>query len=208
MFTGIIEATGKVANIVQLEEGLRVQVVSEKFNFLGVRIGDSIAVDGACMTVIATTEHSFKFDISAESLRCTVNLDQLGHEVNLEKALRMGDRLDGHMVSGHVDAVGEVLKFAQAGESWTLVVRAPKSLTKFIATKGSIVVNGVSLTTNVVKDVTDRCVFSVNLIPHTLEITALRNLKVHDKVNLEIDLIARYVERMLSLNKHELPPAK
>lgn len=201
MFTGIIEATGKVANMVPLDEGLRVQVVSEKFNFAGVKLGDSISVNGACMTVIAKTEHSFKFDLSAESMRCTANLDQPGAEVNLEKALRLGDRLDGHLTSGHVDAVGEVLKFAQAGESWTLVVRAPKELTKFIATKGSIVVNGVSLTTNMVKDVTDRCVFSINLIPHTLEKTNLRLLKVQDKVNLEVDLIARYVERMISVGK-------
>lgn len=201
MFTGIIEATGKIANFTPLDEGLRVQVVSEKLDLSAVRVGDSIAVDGACMTVVAKTDHSFKYDLSAESMRCTANLDQPGYEVNLEKSLRLGERLDGHLVSGHVDAVGEVLKFAQAGESWTLVVRAPKELTRFIATKGSVVVNGVSLTTNMVKDVADRCVFSVNLIPHTLENTNLRNLKVQDKVNLEIDLIARYCERMLSLQR-------
>ncbi|QDQ28429.1 riboflavin synthase [Chitinimonas arctica] len=198
MFTGIIEATGKIATVAPLEgEGLRVMVVSENLKLNDVVLGDSIAVSGACMTVVAKTEHSFKFDISAESLRCTVGLDDPGREVNLEKALRMGDRLGGHLVSGHVDGLGEVLKFAEVGESWQLVVQAEKALAKFIAIKGSVVINGVSLTTNQVKDVNDRCIFSVNLIPHTVAVTTLRHLKVGDQVNLEIDLIARYLERML-----------
>ncbi|MEH6459192.1 riboflavin synthase [Chitinimonas sp. JJ19] len=198
MFTGIIEATGKIATVQPLEgEGLRVMVVSEHLDLRDVAIGDSIAVNGGCMTVIAKTEHSFKYDISAESLRCTVGLEDPGREVNLEKALRLGDRLGGHLVSGHVDGLGEVLKFVEVGESWQLVVQADKSLAKFIAIKGSVVINGVSLTTNQVKDVNDRCIFSVNLIPHTVAVTSLKHLKAGDKVNLEIDLIARYLERML-----------
>jgi riboflavin synthase len=197
MFTGIIEATGKIATTQHLDDGSRVKVVSERLDLSDVLIGDSIAVNGACMTVIAKTERSFTFDISGESLRCTANLDEPGEEVNLEKALRFGDRLGGHLVSGHVDGVGEVLKFAQVGESWQLVIQAPKALARYIAIKGSIVVNGVSLTTNHVKDVKDRCIFSVNLIPHTLEVTNLQRLTVGKQVNLEVDLIARYLERML-----------
>lgn len=198
MFTGIVQATGKIATVQPLEgEGLRVMVVSEHLPLADVAIGDSIAINGACMTVVAKTERSFKYDISAESLRCTVGLEEPGNEVNLEKALRFGDRIGGHLVSGHVDGVGEVLKFQQVGESWQLVVQAEKALSKYVAIKGSIVINGVSLTTNNVKDVKDRCIFSVNLIPHTIEVTALKHIKVGDKVNLEIDLIARYLERML-----------
>ncbi|SFZ75486.1 riboflavin synthase [Chitinimonas taiwanensis] len=198
MFTGIIEATGKIATVQPLEgEGLRVMIASETLDMSDVKLGDSIAVNGACMTVVHKGPHSFKFDISAESLRCTVGLEEPGREMNLEKALRFGDRLDGHLVSGHVDGVGEVMKFAQIGESWQLVVQAPKSLARFIAIKGSIVINGVSLTTNQVKDMADRCILSVNLIPHTVQVTNLKHLKVGEKVNLEVDLIARYLERML-----------
>jgi riboflavin synthase len=197
MFTGIIEALGKIATVQPLAEGVRVMVVSEQLPLGDVMIGDSIAINGACMTVVAKGEHSFKVDVSAESLRCTFGLDEVGREVNLEKALRYGDRLGGHLVSGHVDGVGEVLKFAEAGESRQLVVQAPKSLAKFIAVKGSIVVNGVSLTTNQIKEVGDRCIFSVNLIPHTIEVTGFRHIKVGDKVNLEVDLVARYLERMM-----------
>jgi riboflavin synthase len=198
MFTGIVQATGKIATVQPLEgEGLRVMVVSEHLPLADVNLGDSIAVNGACMTVVAKTERSFKYDISAESLRCTVGLEEPGNEVNLEKAMRFGDRIGGHLVSGHVDGLGEVIKFQQVGESWQLVVQADKSLSRYIAIKGSIVINGVSLTTNNVKEVKDRCIFSVNLIPHTIEVTSLKHIKVGDKVNLEIDLIARYLERML-----------
>ncbi|MBV8465260.1 MAG: riboflavin synthase [Burkholderiales bacterium] len=197
MFTGIVEAVGKIATIQPLAEGIRVMVSSESFRLDDVAIGDSISVNGACMTVVSKTEHSFKFDVSAESLRCTTGLDEPGREVNLEKALRYGDRLGGHLVSGHVDGVGEVLKFAEAGESRQLVIQAPKALAKYVAIKGSIVINGVSLTTNQVKEVGDRCIFSINLIPHTIEVTSLKHIKVGEHVNLEIDLVARYLERML-----------
>ncbi|WP_269532081.1 riboflavin synthase [Chitinimonas sp. BJYL2] len=198
MFTGIIEATGKIANMTPLDgEGLRVMVVSDHLDMGDVKIGDSIAVNGACMTVVAKTAHSFKFDVSAESLRCTVGLDDPGREVNLEKAMCLGDRIGGHLVSGHVDGLGRVVRFEQLGESWQLMVQCPKELGRFIAIKGSVVINGVSLTTNEVTDRGANTVFSVNLIPHTVAVTALKHLKSGDKVNLEIDLIARYLERML-----------
>ncbi|MBV8658953.1 MAG: riboflavin synthase [Burkholderiales bacterium] len=197
MFTGMIEAIGKVATIQPLAEGLRIMVVSETLDLNDVTVGDSIAVNGACMTVVAKTAHSFKFDLSAESLKVTTGLDDPGREVNLEKALRYNERLQGHLVAGHVDGVGEVLKFAEAGESHQLVIQGPKALARYIAIKGSVAINGVSLTTNNLKEVGDRCIFSVNLIPHTLQVTALKGLKVSDQVNIEVDLIARYVERLM-----------
>ena len=163
-----------------------------------VGLGDSIALNGACMT--ATTlepdKSQFTVDISAESLDKTAGLAQMG-PINLEKALRAHDRLGGHIVSGHVDGVGTVAYFAQVGESWELRVLAPQTLAKFLAYKGSITVNGVSLTVNSVKDLPNGCEMSINLIPHTVENTALGSLQAGAQVNLEIDLIARYVERML-----------
>jgi riboflavin synthase len=168
-----------------------------------VGLGDSIALNGACMTVTTfdAQRHQFTVDVSAESLARTCGLDQAG-PVNLEKALRAHDRLGGHIVSGHVDGVGRVEVFAQTGESWLLQIQAPKSLAKYLAYKGSITVNGVSLTVNQVVDEPQSCLISINLIPHTVQNTALGALQAGSPVNLEIDLIARYVERML--NK-ELP---
>ena len=165
-----------------------------------VAIGDSIAINGACMTVVAKTDARFEVDVSRESLNRTAGLDAPG-EVNLEKALTLADRLGGHLVSGHVDGLGTVRRFAPVGESWELVVEAPRELGKYLAYKGSIVVNGVSLTVNRVEDTVDGCVFSINLIPHTIQVTTLKHLKAGSRVNLEIDLIARYVERMLSASK-------
>ena len=160
-------------------------------------IGDSIAINGACMTVISTTDGSFTVDVSRESLNCTVGLDAPG-EVNLEKALTLSERLGGHLVSGHVDGLGRVVHFAPVGESWRLDVLAPAALGKYLAYKGSVVINGVSLTVNSVADGPEGCTISINLIPHTIEVTTLKHLKPGSQVNLEIDLIARYVERMLS----------
>ena len=197
MFTGMIEAIGKVATVQPLAEGVRVMVVSETLDLHDVSVGDSIAVNGACMTVVAKSAHSFKFDLSAESLKVTTGLDDPGREVNLEKAMRLNGRLEGHLVGGHVDGVGEVLKFAEVGECHQLVVQGPKALARYIAIRGSVAINGVSLTTNNLKEVGDRCIFSVNLIPHTLQVTALKHLKVTDRVNVEVDMIARYVERMM-----------
>lgn len=203
MFTGIVAAVGKVTSVqaqgAGAEVGVRVIVDAGGLSMQDVALGDSIAINGACMTVVAKTERGFIVDVSRESLNHTVGLDVLG-EVNLEKALTLADRLGGHLVSGHVDGLGVVRKFEPVGESWELIVECARNLAKYLAYKGSIVVNGVSLTVNRVDDVEDGCLFSINLIPHTIEVTALKHLKVGAKVNLEIDLIARYVERMLSLS--------
>lgn len=191
MFTGIVAAIGKISHLQTLERGLRLTVEAPALDLSDVAIGDSIAHDGVCLTVVEKSAASYKIDVSRETLDCTVGLDTL-QEVNLEKALRLADRLGGHLVSGHVDGVGEVVKFAPLGESHELVIRAPQALAKYIARKGSIAVNGVSLTTNAVNGTE----FSINLIPHTIAVTTLRNLTAGSRVNLEVDLIARYIERM------------
>ncbi len=204
MFTGIITGLGQIVDSQPLgpdaSHGRRLTVEAPAGYLDDVGLGDSIAHNGACMTVttLDLPARRFTIDVSAESLVRTVGLDGLGR-VNLEKALRTHDRLGGHMVTGHVDGVGEVVRFDPVGESWLLQVRASKALARFLAYKGSITVNGVSLTVNAVDDATDgSTVFSINLIPHTLEHTALGELKAGSTVNLEVDLIARYVERMLS----------
>ncbi|HEU4851122.1 MAG TPA: riboflavin synthase [Telluria sp.] len=204
MFTGIVAAVGKITSITPLEggadAGVRLEVNAGGLPLGDVALGDSIAMNGACMTVVAKTAESFTVDVSRESLNCTAGLDAPG-EVNLEKALTLNERLGGHLVSGHVDGIGHVHRFEAVGESWLLMIDAPRSLAKYLAYKGSVVVNGVSLTVNKVEDVdAGACRFSINLIPHTIEVTTLRNLRVGARVNLEIDLIARYVERMLSLD--------
>ncbi len=202
MFTGIVAAVGKISSISplgnQADAGVRLTIDAGALPLADVGLGDSIALNGACMTVVQKTDHSFVVDVSRESLNRTAGLDALG-EVNLEKALTLADRLGGHLVSGHVDGLGVVRKFEPVGESMELVVEAPKDLAKYLAYKGSIVVNGVSLTVNRIVDGANGCEFSINLIPHTVEVTTLKYLKPGVKVNLEIDLIARYVERMLSL---------
>lgn len=197
MFSGIVATTGRITHLQNLEKGLRLTVEAAELDLSDVAIGDSIAHEGVCLTVIekagASGAPSYKVDVSRETLDCTVGLDVLG-EVNLEKALRLADRLGGHLVTGHVDGVGEVVKFEPVGESHDLVIRAPQPLAKYIARKGSITINGVSLTVNRVEG-TD---FSINLIPHTVAVTTLKHLKAGSKVNLEIDLVARYIERMLT----------
>jgi riboflavin synthase len=201
MFTGIVAAVGKITDLSAAGEepgaGVRLTIDAGDLPLADVQLGDSIAINGACMTVVSKTDHTFAVDVSRESLNCTAGLDAAG-EVNLEKALTMADRLGGHLVSGHVDGLGLVTRFEPVGESWKLVIEAPSDLGKYLAFKGSIVVNGVSLTVNRVSDTPDGCVFSINLIPHTMAMTTLRNLTAGSRVNLEIDLIARYVERMLS----------
>lgn len=194
MFTGIVTATGRITHLQPLEEGLRLTVEAPALGLANVAIGDSIAHNGVCLTVIAKKRNSYQVDVSRESLDCTVGLDVLDGEVNLEKAMRLSDFIGGHLVSGHVDGVGEVVKFAPVGESHELVIKAPKKLAKYIARKGSVTVDGVSLTTNTVKGRK----FSINLIPHTVEVTTLKRLHPGAQVNLEVDLIARYVERMMS----------
>jgi riboflavin synthase len=208
MFTGIIAAIGKISAVQPLEGGLdagvRLNIDAGGLPLADVALGDSIAINGACMTVVEKTEHAFVVDVSRESLNRTVGLDTTT-EVNLEKALTLAERLGGHLVSGHVDGLGVVHKFAPVGESWELVIEAPHALAKFLVYKGSIVVNGVSLTVNRVDDLgaqaAEGCRFSINLIPHTIAMTTLKHLTVGARVNLEIDLIARYVERMLSLQQ-------
>jgi len=192
MFSGIVAATGRISHILAAEKGLRLTIEAGSLGLDDVALGDSIAVSGVCLTVISRESDHFAVDVSRETLDCTVGLDAPG-EVNLEKALRLSDRLGGHLVSGHVDGVGEVAKFEPVGESYELVIRAPQSLAKYIARKGSVTVDGVSLTVNRV----DGAEFSINLIPHTLSVTTLRRLAPGARVNLEVDLVARYVERML-----------
>lgn len=204
MFTGIVAAIGKITSVqaqdAGADAGVRLAVDAGGLPMQDVALGDSIAINGACMTVVEKSAQGFMVDVSRESLNHTVGLDAVG-EVNLEKALTLADRLGGHLVSGHVDGLGVVRKFEPVGESWELVVECARDLAKYLAYKGSIVVNGVSLTVNRVDDTEQGCLFSINLIPHTIEVTALKHLKAGAKVNLEIDLIARYVERMLSLSK-------
>jgi riboflavin synthase len=194
MFTGIVTTTGKITHLQALEQGLRLTVEAPGLSLKDVAIGDSIAHGGVCLTVIAKTKDSYQIDVSKETLNCTVGLNTLGGEVNLEKAMRLSDFIGGHLVSGHVDGVGKVVKFEPVGESHLLVIEAPKKLAKYIARKGSITVDGVSLTTNKVKG----SKFAINLIPHTVEVTTLKHLQPGSNVNLEVDLIARYVERMLN----------
>lgn len=194
MFSGIVADIGIIKRAEDREGGLRLSVATEALGMEDVQLGDSIAVNGVCLTVVKLEGNTFTVDVSRETLDCTVGLDRQGGHVNLEKALRLSDRLGGHLVTGHVDGVGEVVAFNDIGESWRLVVRAPHQLAKYIAVKGSITINGVSLTVNRVAG--DE--FEVNLIPHTLEVTTLNELKAGAKVNLEIDLIARYVERMMA----------
>ncbi len=197
MFSGIIADVGIITRAEDREGGLRLSVEGEVLGMDDVQIGDSIAVNGVCLTAVEINGREFTVDVSRETLSCTVGLEHQGSHVNLEKALRLSDRLGGHLVSGHVDGVGEVVAFNDIGESWRLVVRAPHALAKFIAVKGSITINGVSLTVNQVAG----SEFDVNLIPHTLDVTTLNELKAGSKVNLEIDLIARYVERMMTADK-------
>ena len=202
MFTGIITAVGQIVDVQSLgataQHGKRLTLSTPPDYLADVGLGDSIALNGACMTVTSldATLGRFTIDISAESLDKTAGLAQTG-PVNLEKALRAHDRLGGHIVSGHVDGIGRISHFAQISESWELRILAPRELGKYLAYKGSITVNGVSLTVNRVADLSDGCEISINLIPHTVENTALGTLRQGASVNLEIDLIARYVERML-----------
>lgn len=206
MFTGIITGVGRIAAIDDLgssqQHGKRLTITAPAGYLDDVGLGDSIALNGACMTVTSLDANAGRFtiDVSAESLDKTAGLDRPG-PVNLEKALRAHDRLGGHLVSGHVDGVGQVLAMEPVGESWELRIAAPRALGKYLAYKGSITVNGVSLTVNTVEDTAQGTELSINLIPHTVQNTALQSLAAGSKVNLEIDLIARYVERMLSAGK-------
>lgn len=203
MFTGIIKGVGRIAALHALgsssHHGKRLHIEVPPGYLDDVGLGDSIAINGACMTVtsLELPQHQFTIDVSAESLARTTGLAEIGHRINLEKALRASDRLGGHIVSGHVDGTGCVTLFEQVGESWELRVMAPPELGKYLAYKGSITVNGVSLTVNQVQDSAAGCEFSINIIPHTVDNTALGAVAAGTMVNLEIDTVARYVERML-----------
>ena len=197
MFTGIIEATGLVEKSEAAPENTRLIINAPRIGMHQVAVGDSIAVNGCCLTVVEKTAETFSVDVSNETLSLTTGLAQ-GAEVNLEKSLRFGDRLGGHLVSGHIDGVGLVTAIEDLGASWRLEIDAPKELARFVARKGSITVNGVSLTVNKVRDaVNGNALFEINIIPHTHQVTTIRLLRKGAKVNLEIDLLARYVERIL-----------
>jgi riboflavin synthase len=192
MFTGIVTSIGKINQTVLRDGGLRLTIDAGMLDLSDVAVGESIAVNGVCLTVIAARGDRFDVDVSQETINCTVGLNDVASEVNLEKSLRLSDRLGGHLMSGHVDGVGEVVRFEPAGESFLLTIRAPQELAKYIARKGSITVNGVSLTVNRVEGAE----FEINLIPHTIAVTNLKHFKPGTRVNLEVDLIARYIERL------------
>ena len=191
MFTGIIQTIGQIERITPMGEDLKLNIACADLDMQDVKTGDSIAVNGVCLTAISVSKSHFEAHVSKETLSVTVGLGST-QPVNLEKALRLSDRLGGHLVSGHVDGVGKVVLFEPLGDCWKLDIRAPHAIAKYIAIKGSIGVNGVSLTVNSI----DHDVFSINLIPHTIENTTLQFLKTDSLVNLEVDQVARYVERM------------
>jgi len=201
MFTGIIETTGIIDAADASAANLKLTITATKLGLHQVAIGDSIAVNGCCLTVVAKTTENFSVDVSNETLALTTGFKQ-GAVVNLEKSLRYGDRLGGHLVSGHIDGIGIVRAIEDLGASWRLEIEAPSSLAKFVARKGSVAVNGISLTVNSVTDHpsgSGNCIFEINIIPHTFQVTTIRGLNAGGKVNLEIDLLARYLERMISV---------
>jgi len=206
MFTGIVAAVGTITHHDSLgvNGGWRVHVEASALGLSDVAPGDSISVQGACMTVVAVTDEGFDFDVSRESLARTVGLDIRG-PVNLEKAMRLSDRVGGHLVSGHIDAVGSITRYEPVVESWSLDIKAPLQLARYLAYKGSITVNGVSLTINDVVDKPDGCIASVNLIPHTVAVTTLKSLAPGAGVNLEVDMIARYLDRMRAVDSAAAP---
>jgi riboflavin synthase len=198
MFTGIVETVGRIEQVEARERGVRVRVHAGAIDEASLKVGDSIAVNGCCLTITAIGEGLFRADVSEETLARTANLDRCG-PVNLELAMALGDRIGGHLVSGHVDAVGTVVGFAPVGDSRELWVRAARSLAPCLAFKGSLAVDGVSLTINQVQDSDQSCDVAINLIPHTLAATTLGQASIGQRVNLEVDPLARYAERMVSL---------
>lgn len=192
MFSGIVTAVGRISSSKPHGDGARLRIDAPGFGMDDVAIGDSIAVQGVCLTVVARDSSGFEADVSRATLGVTHGLEQ-GREVNLEKSLRMADRIGGHLVAGHVDAVATVASFDDLGGSHRMVVEVPQALSRFIARKASVTVDGVSLTTNAV----DGNRFEVNVIPHTLSATTFRTLRAGSRVNVEVDLLARYVDRLL-----------
>ena len=193
MFAGIVSAVGRIVSAEPHGDGLRLRIQAEELGLEDVKVGDSIALAGICHTVVARSGVAFDVDTSNATLSVTTGLAQ-GREVNLEKSLRLSDRIDGHLVSGHVDGVGTVTAFEELGGSVRLEVEAPAELARYIARKGSITVDGVSLTVNKVSGTR----FEINIIPHTRAVTTLGNLTKGARVNLEVDMLARYAERLLA----------
>ena len=191
MFTGIIQAVGEIQPTTYSNGDIQISIEAHQLDLSDVKLGDSIAVNGVCLTVTHVSQTHFVADVSKETLSVTIGLNKKG-TANLEKAMRLSDRLGGHLVSGHVDGVGEVVRFEAVNDCWLLAINAPHAISKYIARKGSICVNGVSLTINTI----EKDVFTINIIPHTLAKTTLGALNIGSQVNLEIDQIARYVERM------------
>ncbi|BBD78293.1 riboflavin synthase [Hydrogenophilus thermoluteolus] len=207
MFTGIVIGVGRIAAVTPLADGVRIAVDVGSLDFSDVRIGDSVAHSGVCLTVVGRRmvagNPCLEYDVSGETLSCTTGLNEVGSRVNLEKALKVGDPLGGHWVTGHVDAVGEVVAVTPVGESTRVQFRAPPQVAPFVARKGSIAIDGVSLTVNEVEDRADgSCLFTVNLIPHTVAMTNFDRLTAGTRVNLEVDPIARYGERLLAYARH------
>ncbi|MFV2060610.1 MAG: riboflavin synthase [Gammaproteobacteria bacterium] len=194
MFTGIIQAIGKIENINKQGGDIRLQVATNKLDLSDVQLGDSIAVNGVCLTAVELSKNSFTADVSNETLACTTfSKLKIGMDVNLEKALTPMTRLGGHLVSGHVDGIGKIIERVNDGRSERFVIAAPAELAKYIAMKGSICVNGISLTVNSV----DGAEFSLNIVPHTLQETNMNSYQLGTQVNLEVDVIARYLERLM-----------
>lgn len=203
MFTGIVQAVGEVAQVDVLGGDTRLHIDTKTLSLAGLQLGDSVAVNGVCLTVIRLAPHGFAADVSHETLTCTTLRDfEAGTPVNLERALTAGAALGGHLVSGHVDGIGRIRELTEAGRSRIFEFEAPAPLAHYIATKGSITIDGVSLTVNRV----ERANFSVNLVPHTLDATTLGRAQVGQAVNLEVDIIARYVERLLTAREQTHRP--
>ena len=193
MFTGIVAAIGRIAAARLQGDGLRLRIDAPGLGMDDVAIGDSIAIQGVCHSVVAKDAAGFEVDTSRATLAVTTGLEA-GRDVNLEKSLRLADRLGGHLVAGHVDGVGTVVEFVELGGSWKLVVDAPADVARYVARKGSIAIDGVSLTVNAVQAAR----FEVNIIPHTRANTTMRSLRAGERVNLKADLLARYAERFLA----------
>ena len=198
MFTGIIQSKGSIKEIFSSSDGARLKINTHALDLSDTNVGDSIAVDGVCLTVTELTESSFTADVSNETLTCTTfSALKQGKNVNLERSLRVNQGIDGHLVSGHVDGIGTINSIEKDGDSLRIKIEVQSDIIKYIAKKGSICINGVSLTVNSVEN----NFFDVNIVPHTLSATTLGDLSLQSNVNIEIDQIARYVERLLSQNE-------
>jgi riboflavin synthase len=198
MFTGLVQAVGRIEQVERRERGLRLVVQAAPIDSSSLKVGDSVAVNGCCLTAMKVEGTRFQVDVSEQTLTTTANLDRCG-DVNLELSLALGERIGGHLMYGHVDAVGTVMSVSAVGESSELVVRAPRSLAAYLAYKGSLAVDGVSLTINRVQDSNAACDVWINLIPHTRAVTTLGQLAIGQSVNLEADPLARYAERIASV---------